>query len=38
MKINIVTIEVYLNIFSEFVNQLTDDELMEGDCQQDGAT
>jgi hypothetical protein len=29
---------VYLNIFSEFVNQLTDDELMEGDCQQDGAT
>jgi hypothetical protein len=30
--------EVYLNIFSEFVNQLTDDELTEGFYQQDGTT
>jgi hypothetical protein len=28
--------EVYLNIFIEFVNQLTDDELKEGYFQQDG--
>jgi hypothetical protein len=33
----IVTMEVYLNIISEFVNQLTGDELTEGYFQQDGA-
>jgi hypothetical protein len=30
--------EVYLQIFNEFVNQLTDDELTTGYYQQDGAT
>jgi hypothetical protein len=30
--------EVYLKIFNEFVNQLTDDELTTGYHQQDGAT
>lgn len=34
----IVTTEVYLNIFSEFMNQITDDELADGYLQQDGAT
>jgi len=29
---------VYLQIFNEFVNQLTDYELTTGYCQQDGAT
>jgi len=29
---------VYLQIFNEFVNQLMDDELTTGYCQQDGAT
>ncbi|PNF42390.1 hypothetical protein B7P43_G02549, partial [Cryptotermes secundus] len=33
-----VTTEAYLNIFNEFVNQLTDDELTESYFQQDGAT
>ena len=30
--------EVYLQIFNEFVSQLTDDELTTGYYQQDGAT
>jgi hypothetical protein len=30
--------EVYLQIFNEFVNQLTDDELTTGYYQQDGRT
>jgi hypothetical protein len=30
--------EVYLQIFNEFVNQLTDDDLTTGYYQQDGAT
>jgi hypothetical protein len=34
----IVTTEVFLNLFSEFVNQLIDNELTEGYFQQDGAT
>jgi hypothetical protein len=34
----IVTTEVYLNIFSDSVNQLTDDDLRDGYFQQDGAT
>jgi hypothetical protein len=34
----IVTTEVYFNIFSEFLNQLTDDELTEGFFLQDGTT
>ena len=33
-----VTTEVYLQIFNEFVNQLTNDELTTGYYQQDGAT
>ena len=33
-----VTTEVYLQIFNEFVKQLTDDELTTGYYQQDGAT
>jgi hypothetical protein len=33
-----VTMEVYLTIFSEFVNQLTDEELTVGYFQQDGTT
>ena len=37
IKHQTVTTEVYLNIFSEFVNQLTDDELTEGYFQQVGA-
>jgi hypothetical protein len=32
------TKKVYLNTFSEFVNQLTDDELTKAYFQQDGAT
>jgi hypothetical protein len=34
----IVTTEVYLNIISEFVKQLTDDELTDGYFQQDDTT
>jgi len=30
--------EIYLKIFNEYVNQLTDDELTTGYYQQDGAT
>ena len=33
-----VTTEVYLQIFNEFANQLTDNELTTGYYQQDGAT
>ena len=35
MKIQTVNMEVYLQIFNEFANQLTDDELTTGYYQQD---